>query len=95
MNDKLAIVGMGCLFPSGKNKEEYWENTNKNLMLLSDLTKKQIKAFIESHNYEWASLTKTLDLLIVGEKPGGNKLEKAKKFGIPIKSWEEFSQELE
>ncbi len=62
---------------------------------IPDLTKKEIKALLERHNYEWASLTKTLDLLVVGENPGGKKLEKAKKYGIPIRAWEEFYSELE
>ncbi len=58
------------------------------------MTKKEIKAYVERNDYEWASLTKSLGLLVVGEKPGSNKLEKAKKYGIHIKSWEEFNAEL-
>ncbi|PWI47491.1 DNA ligase (NAD(+)) LigA [Candidatus Heimdallarchaeota archaeon B3_Heim] len=59
-----------------------------------EMTKKDIKDFLEKNNYEWASLTKSLDLLVTGEKPGSTKLEKAKKYGIPIKTWDEFQAEL-
>ncbi|MFW9778641.1 MAG: NAD-dependent DNA ligase LigA [Candidatus Heimdallarchaeota archaeon] len=58
------------------------------------MTKKEVQTFLEQHNYEWAAISKKLTLLIVGEKPGKNKLEKAQKYGIPQKSWDEFIKEL-
>ncbi|MFW9854214.1 MAG: NAD-dependent DNA ligase LigA [Candidatus Thorarchaeota archaeon] len=58
------------------------------------MTKKEVQTFLEQHNYEWAGISKKLTLLIVGEKPGKNKLEKAQKYGIPQKSWEDFMKEL-
>lgn len=58
------------------------------------MTKKEIQAFLEQNNYEWASVTKSLDLLVVGDNPGKAKLEKAQKFGVQIKKWEEFIQDL-
>ncbi|MFX0207649.1 MAG: NAD-dependent DNA ligase LigA, partial [Candidatus Hodarchaeota archaeon] len=58
-------------------------------------TKKEIQALLEEHNYEWASVTKALDLLVIGDKPGKSKLEKAQKFGIEIKNWKDFLQDLD
>ncbi|MFX0050167.1 MAG: NAD-dependent DNA ligase LigA [Candidatus Hermodarchaeota archaeon] len=61
---------------------------------IENRTKKEIQALLEENNYEWASVTKTLDLLVVGDNPGKAKLEKAKKFGIEIKKWKDFLQDL-
>jgi DNA ligase (NAD+) len=61
---------------------------------IPDMTKKKIQALLEEHNYQWASLSKSLGMLVIGEKPGSSKLEKAKKYGIPIKRWEDFIEEL-
>ena len=36
----------------------------------------------------------TLDLLVIGDKAGTAKLEKARQYGITIKTWDEFLQEL-
>jgi DNA ligase (NAD+) len=58
------------------------------------MTKKEVQAFVEQHDYEWVGLSKKLSFLIVGEKPGKSKLEKARKLGIPEKSWDEFLKEL-
>ncbi|MHA2154281.1 MAG: NAD-dependent DNA ligase LigA [Candidatus Hodarchaeales archaeon] len=59
-----------------------------------EMTKKDIKALVEKNSYEWASITKSLGLLVIGEKPGSKKLEKARKYGIPIKTWDEFLSDL-
>jgi DNA ligase (NAD+) len=62
---------------------------------IPDLTKKKTKELLEKYGYEWASLTKSLDLLVIGENPGKNKVEKAKKYGILIETWEEFYKKLD
>ncbi|MCK5611021.1 hypothetical protein KAR91_54615, partial [Candidatus Pacearchaeota archaeon] len=61
---------------------------------VSDMSKKQIKTFLEENNYEWASLTKSLDLLVIGEKPGLNKLERARKYNIRIITWNDFLKDI-
>jgi DNA ligase (NAD+) len=61
---------------------------------IPDMTKKQIKEFVLKAGYEWDSLKKSLSLLVVGEKAGPAKLAKARKYGVPIKTWEEFLGEL-
>ena len=58
------------------------------------MTKREVENFIAQHGYEWASLSKKLDLLVLGEKPGVAKVGKAKKFGLTIKTWDEFQKEL-
>lgn len=61
---------------------------------ISGMTKKDIENFVAQHGYEWASLSKKLDLLVLGENPGSAKLEKARKYGLTIKTWDEFRNEL-
>jgi DNA ligase (NAD+) len=61
---------------------------------IPDMTKKQVKELVLKHGYEWDSLKKSLSLLIIGDKAGPAKLEKARKYGIPIKTWDEFIKEL-
>jgi DNA ligase (NAD+) len=56
-------------------------------------SKKEIQRILEENGYEWAPLTKKLDLLITGDDPGSSKLEKARKYGIKIMTWTEFSKD--
>jgi DNA ligase (NAD+) len=58
------------------------------------MSKRELKQFIAQYGYEWASLSKKLDLLVTGENPGTAKLEKASKYGLTIKTWDEFRKEL-
>ncbi|MFW9905300.1 MAG: NAD-dependent DNA ligase LigA [Candidatus Thorarchaeota archaeon] len=61
---------------------------------VSGMSKREIEEFVTQYGYEWASLSKKLDLLVIAENPGAAKLEKAKKFGLTIKTWDEFTKEL-
>lgn len=61
---------------------------------IEGMTKSDIRKIVEQQGYEWASLSKKLDLLVVGEKPGQTKLDKARKYGLTIKTWEEFQKDL-
>lgn len=55
-----------------KGKKVYVTGTVK------DLTKEQVKALLVSHGAIWStSITKSLDWLVIGSKPGPAKLEKA------------------
>ena len=59
-------------------------------------TKKEIRALVEEHGYHWSNtISKSLDLLVTGEKAGPKKLEKAEQLGIEIISWERFIGDLE
>ncbi|MFQ5978737.1 MAG: BRCT domain-containing protein [Candidatus Heimdallarchaeota archaeon] len=59
-------------------------------------TKKEIRAMVENHGYAWSStINKSLGMLVVGEKPGPKKLEKAREFKIKIVPWEQFLAGLE
>ena len=58
------------------------------------MSKREVENFVAQHGYEWASFSKKLDLLVIGDKPGSAKIEKAKNYGLPIKTWEEFRKEL-
>ncbi len=55
-------------------------------------SKKEIQRIIEENGYEWAPLTKKLDLLVTGDDPGSSKIDKARKYGIKIIKWSEFSK---
>ena len=60
---------------------------------IKGMTKEEVKNYAESLGYEWSpSITKSLNLLVTGEKSGKVKLEKAMKLGVEIKSWEEFKK---
>ncbi|MHA1945606.1 MAG: NAD-dependent DNA ligase LigA [Candidatus Hodarchaeales archaeon] len=61
---------------------------------IPEMTKKQVKEFVSKHGYRWDSLKKSLNLLVYGDKAGTAKLNKARQYGVPIKSWDEFIQEL-
>jgi DNA ligase (NAD+) len=61
---------------------------------IPEMSKKQVKEFVSQHGYQWDSLKKSLNLLVFGDKAGTAKLNKARKYGVPIKSWDEFIQEL-
>jgi DNA ligase (NAD+) len=60
---------------------------------VNQYSKKQIEDLLEKHGYEWAPLTKKLDLLVIGDNPGSTKVVKANKYGIKIISWPEFTKE--
>ena len=58
------------------------------------VSKRDLEQLVTQYGYEWAPLSKKLDLLVIGENPGTIKLEKAKKYGLTIKTWNEFKKEL-
>jgi len=60
-------------------------------------TKKEVQQLVEDHPlYEWSSsISKNLTYLVLGEKVGKKKLEKATDIGITIISWDEFSEKLQ
>lgn len=59
-------------------------------------TKEQIKEFIEQVGYEWStSISGKLTYLILGNKPGGSKIQKAEKLRLKIISWEKFLRILQ
>jgi NAD-dependent DNA ligase len=60
---------------------------------VNQYSKKQIEDLLEKRGYEWAPLTKKLDLLVIGDDPGPKKIAKANKYGIKIISWPEFTKE--
>ncbi|MCY3412771.1 MAG: NAD-dependent DNA ligase LigA [Candidatus Heimdallarchaeota archaeon] len=58
---------------------------------VSGMTKKELEEKVIALGYEWStSISKALTYLVSGEKPGGAKIEKALKAGIPIVTWNEF-----
>lgn len=61
---------------------------------VSGMTKDQIQEFVERKGYEWStSVSGKLTLLIMGNKPGIAKIDKATKLGVKIMSWEKFLRE--
>jgi len=58
------------------------------------MSKKEVQALIENLGFEWSNtISKKLDFLVVGEKPGAKKLSKAKDLKIPLKDWKDFKSE--
>jgi DNA ligase (NAD+) len=59
---------------------------------IEGMTKDEVRKYVESKGYEWStSISSNLTLLVLGEKPGGSKIEKAEKLGIEMLNWDEFS----
>lgn len=59
-----------------------------------EIDREEIRKKIELHGAKYiSSVSKNLNYLIIGEKPGGSKLEKAKQLGIKILSLNEFLSE--
>ncbi len=58
-------------------------------------TRLEVERVIKEYGGELqADVTSATDHVIVGDKPGANKIEKAKKLGKPTLSWEEFQKLL-
>ncbi len=54
-------------------------------------TKKDIQHIVESMGYVWmTTISKKLDMLILGNNPGKSKIEKAKNLNIKIIEWTDF-----
>ena len=54
-------------------------------------SRKAIQNYAKSKGHNVAtSVSKNVDYLVIGEKPGGSKLTKAKKLGVKIISEKEF-----
>ncbi len=70
--------------------------SNKGLSLyvtgkIEGKTKTEVEEFCVNQGFEWKqSVSSKLDLLVYGENPGKTKLEKARKIGVEILSWDEF-----
>ena len=55
------------------------------------MTKEEIQDFAEELGYEWStSVSSKLTLLVIGNKPGMAKVDKATDLGVKIISWEKF-----
>lgn len=52
--------------------------------------KVDLENFVVEKGGIWANLNKSLDLLVLGDKAGPSKIEKASKYGVKTVSWEEF-----
>ena len=53
--------------------------------------KTQVREYVESLGYQWSgTINEKLKYLVLGERAGPAKIEKAKTIGITMLSWEEF-----
>ena len=50
----------------------------------------EVESFLEQNGAKCASVSKSLDYLIIGDKPGGSKVKKATELGITIITEDEF-----
>ena len=53
-------------------------------------TKDQLEALVEKNGGIWKDMSKSLDLLVIGENAGPAKLEKAKSWGLKTMNAQEF-----
>jgi NAD-dependent DNA ligase len=53
-------------------------------------TKKELRNLAEKDGYDWSSTVHTLDMLVVGERPGKKRLQTAKRHGVKTMTWDEF-----
>lgn len=58
-------------------------------------TKDTLEEFVKKHGGIWKSFGKNLDLLVIGDKPGPDKLQKALEFGIKTISAKDFFAKIE
>ncbi|UCG90594.1 MAG: NAD-dependent DNA ligase LigA [Candidatus Heimdallarchaeota archaeon] len=100
LTKRVRTNGLDQFLPSSKGTDLHVDQepeANKTIYVtgkVEGLTKKELKKLVEQQGYEWAPLSRKLDLLVIGEKPGTAKLEKARKYGLTVKTWDEFSKEL-
>lgn len=57
---------------------------------VANMDKSQVEEFVTQHGGNWSSPGKSLDYLIVGEKPGPAKIAKATEWGVKMISWKKF-----
>lgn len=58
---------------------------------IENLTRKEVKDLLLENNFEIkSSVSKSLGVLVIGEKAGGSKIKKAESLNIPIMEWAEF-----
>ncbi len=61
---------------------------------LPNMSREEVKTWLTSLGATYASsVSKQLDVLIVGDKPGASKIKKAQQWGIPMLSLEEFKKQ--
>ncbi|TFG14170.1 hypothetical protein EU537_04420 [Candidatus Thorarchaeota archaeon] len=61
---------------------------------IQGMTKKHIKTFTESHGFEYGSFSGKTELLILGERPGDKKIQRAQNEGIETLTWNRFLQKF-
>ncbi len=60
------------------------------------ISKNEVQEFVEQHGYEWStSISKKLTYLVIAEKPGQAKIDKALKLGVKVMAWNKFERMLE
>ena len=57
---------------------------------IEGMTKEDIKAFTKSHGFEYSSFSGKTELLILGERPGNKKIQRAGSEGIETVTWKKF-----
>ena len=59
------------------------------------MTKNEVQEFVEQNGYEWSSsISKKLTYLVIGEKPGQAKIDKAINLGVKVLAWSKFERML-
>ncbi len=95
----LKLKNIGITLESKENNLEISHNIKKSLNnntfvitgSIKSLTRRELETVIENHGGEvTSSISKKTNYLLVGEKPGNNKLMKAKEYNVKIISEEDF-----
>ena len=93
LGEKLLNLGVKIMTPNptkpaGKRGSIYV--TGK----IPGMNKDEVQSFVISKGYTWSNLKKSLSLLVIGDRAGPAKITKARKYGIPVQTWEEFRAQL-
>ncbi|MCH8905895.1 MAG: hypothetical protein IH840_02310, partial [Candidatus Heimdallarchaeota archaeon] len=93
--------GLDAFFSNGTSETTFEDSEQAKQKVyvtgkIPGMTKKLVQQFIEDKGFDWsASISGKLSYLVIGEKAGGAKVDKAKKIGVEILTWDEFIQRVE
>jgi BRCT domain type II-containing protein len=61
---------------------------------IKGLTKQDLKAFAKQHGLEYGPFSGKTEILILGERPGNKKIQRAQNEGIETLSWDNFLEKF-
>ncbi|MCE7746828.1 MAG: DNA ligase (NAD(+)) LigA [Candidatus Heimdallarchaeota archaeon] len=96
---RLFKYGLKIIYPERKDSQITNQRETQQVISLKiyvtgkveEYTKNELKELLEKKGIAWGSgVTKTLDYLVLAEKPGIKRQEQAEALGVKMIGWEEF-----